>query len=457
MNILNKLIISIVLLSGLFLPVASVLADTDLDAAFRKEFAFMENQKRVLQQRLAEQKVKAQQEQNKIAAENARIEKKLIDLENQNSRLNQRILEAERMIDSAESGQAALESTYEQANASLHDYGFGEIKKDKVFNQSTHPQKLSMIFDRANNLLSKLSSVYKEQSQYYLADGRKVDGEIIHLGNVAAYGVSPQASGALAPAGEGDFKLWSRDAADTAKSLAEGIVPAYLKAFIFESSRTAVDADQDKTLLDIIQSGGSIAWIIVALGMIALIMIILRAMFLKRSGSDAEKMLAMIRDDVSQGQLQSALAKCEHVKSAASRVVQATLRNADRDRDHIEDIISESILHESKYLNRYGAFIMVIAAVSPLLGLLGTVTGMIATFDVITQFGTGDPKLLSGGISTALVTTQLGLVVAIPALMLGNMMSSWSNRIKDDMENSALRVINLYEKSRLPEVPAKAA
>jgi biopolymer transport protein ExbB len=74
---------------------------------------------------------------------------------------------------------------------------------------------------------------------------------------------------------------------------------------------------------------------------------------------------------------------------------------------------------------------------------------MISTFDIITEFGTGDPKLLSGGISVALVTTQLGLAVAIPALILGNLLSGWSNRIKDEMEKAALNVINIYDAPQL--------
>src|SRR5690606_18595063 len=110
-----------------------------------------------------------------------------------------------------------------------------------------------------------------------------------------------------------------------------------------------------------------------------------------------------------------------------------------------EVIVSESILHESTHLSRFGSVITMIAAVAPLLGLLGTVTGMIQTFDVITEFGTSDPKLLSGGIATALVTTELGLIVAIPCLLFGNLLNGWSDRIKDDMEKAALRAINLYQ------------
>ena len=92
--------------------------------------------------------------------------------------------------------------------------------------------------------------------------------------------------------------------------------------------------------------------------------------------------------------------------------------------------------------------ILMIAGVAPLLGLLGTVTGMIQTFDVITEFGTSDPKLLAGGIAVALVTTEQGLIVAIPCLLLGNLLSGWADRIKDDMEKGALKVINLYQERR---------
>ena len=124
-------------------------------------------------------------------------------------------------------------------------------------------------------------------------------------------------------------------------------------------------------------------------------------------------------------------------------MLRATLENLERDRQHLEDIVSESILHETPQLDRFGSTILVMAAVAPLLGLLGTVTGMISTFDVITEFGTGNPKLLSGGISEALITTELGLIVAIPALLLGNLLSGWSEGIKDDLDKSALRVTNL--------------
>jgi biopolymer transport protein ExbB len=158
-----------------------------------------------------------------------------------------------------------------------------------------------------------------------------------------------------------------------------------------------------------------------------------------------------VSEDVStfvrKGLLDEAIARCASYKNATSRVLAATIRNLDRDREHLEDIISESILHENSYLDRFGSMIIIIAAVAPLLGLLGTVTGMISTFDIITEFGTGDPKLLSGGISEALVTTELGLIVAIPALIFGNLLSGWAENIKEDMEKAALSVTNLHKQN----------
>jgi biopolymer transport protein ExbB len=84
-------------------------------------------------------------------------------------------------------------------------------------------------------------------------------------------------------------------------------------------------------------------------------------------------------------------------------------------------------------LNRGLPTVAVLAAVSPLLGLLGTVTGMIETFQSITLFGTGDPKLMSGGISQALITTQLGLAVAIPLVLFHSLLAGRVNRLVEKL------------------------
>ena len=186
---------------------------------------------------------------------------------------------------------------------------------------------------------------------------------------------------------------------------------------------------------------------IVVLGLIGLLFLVLRVFFLLSSTGKGDLPQETLSQLLSSG-VEATLTFLKPKKGANARVLKATVRNIDRDREHIEDIISESIIHESSRLDKLSSTILIIAAVAPLLGLLGTVTGMIATFDIITEFGTGDPKLLSGGISIALVTTELGLVVAIPLLLGGNLLNSWAEGIKDSMEHSALHIVNEYNKQK---------
>lgn len=89
-----------------------------------------------------------------------------------------------------------------------------------------------------------------------------------------------------------------------------------------------------------------------------------------------------------------------------------------------------------------------LAAIAPLLGLLGTVTGMIDTFQVITQHGTGDPRMMSGGISIALVTTMLGLSVAIPIMLAHTLLGRAVDNIIGQMEEKAVALVNIVHKTR---------
>ena len=113
----------------------------------------------------------------------------------------------------------------------------------------------------------------------------------------------------------------------------------------------------------------------------------------------------------------------------------------DTDTESLELHLTEAILGEVPKLGRNLTIIKIISVVAPLMGLLGTVTGMINTFQAITLFGTGDPKLMAGGISTALVTTVLGLVVAIPMTLLYAMLNTRSKNIVFVLQEQAAGVI----------------
>lgn len=422
-------------------------ADTDLQTAYQKEYAFLDAQLRDLRKRSAEfEQESKRQASDKEAAIN-RTEGEWISAQAKSESLQSRVTDTQRELETMDDARTILESTFQQAESTLEPFGIEELKSADYLASQGGP-RVNALFNSALELLNHVSSMRRMPGAFFLADGTEVQGEVLRIGSVAAYGISTKGNGALAPAGEGRLKVWSKPAAETAAALAAGNTPAAMGMFLFETESKAIEEHAGKTILSVIESGGTIAWIIVALGILGLVLIILRLLFLRRAGAATDNIVSKVGGLVRKGQIDDALKACKDFKGATARVVAAAVRNLDRDRTHLEDIVSEAILHESSHLNRFGAMILVIAAVSPLLGLLGTVTGMITTFDIITEFGTGDPKLLSGGISIALVTTEIGLAVAIPALLMGNVLSGWAESIKDDMEKGALGVINQYKEHR---------
>ena len=415
-----------------------------LEQAYQREFAFLQGQKADLERRLQALRERSAREKSTLQQEIEALEVDVVEMRGRADRLDDLVFESERSVETARDNTDLLASTFMQA-----DFTLGERFSPELGDSAPGDTDVAALFAAAIEQAREYATTRRVDGEFFLADGTRVDGELIRIGRIAAYGISERGSGVLAPAGDGGLKVWeSEEAQEVAGELAAGGRPDALPLFIFESLATEVERSAAKGLIDVVRSGGVIGWIIFALGLFGAALAVLRIGFLQRASASTSKIIDMVGSHVRRGDREAALEMLKRRKGSTSRVVAAAIRNLDRDREHLEDIVSESILHESSHLNRFGAVIMVIAAVSPLLGLLGTVTGMISTFDVITEFGTGDPKLLSGGISIALVTTQLGLIVAIPLLLVGNVLSGWAERIKDDMEKATLRVINQYFEAR---------
>ncbi|MBD3824523.1 MAG: MotA/TolQ/ExbB proton channel family protein [Epsilonproteobacteria bacterium] len=418
--------------------------ESDLERAYAKEFAYLKAQKEMLQKRLneirksnaasiADAKSDLEKLQNSVLAKNAEAEKLSDELyrSQQHSQI---------MIDDT----ALIESVLMQATSTLEPYNI-KVSASK----ENYQNALSTIFTQSEKLITSLSGLEVSKGKFYAQDGSELEGDIVRVGNIAMYGISGDTASALVPAGEHKFKIWNApEAAASAKALATGGNIDPLNIFIFENDQKEIEDIREKSVIDVIDSGGVIGWVIVILGAVGVILALLRSVFLVASSSTTDTLAKDTLAKLLEEGANSALEYLKSKKGSTARVLKATIRNLDRDREHIEDIVSEAILHESGRLDKFGSMILVIAAVAPLLGLLGTVTGMIATFDIITEFGTGDPKLLSSGISIALVTTELGLIVAIPILMIGNLLGGWAEKVKDHMEHSALHIINEYNKQK---------
>lgn len=183
---------------------------------------------------------------------------------------------------------------------------------------------------------------------------------------------------------------------------------------------------QAPNLQERIEQGGLVGYIILAVGAVGLLLALERLIT-----------LSLIKVKVDR-QLKSTTFKNDN---PLGRVMQVRDQYPNADVEALELHLTESILGELPKLTRFLTIVKIISVVAPLMGLLGTVTGMINTFQAITLFGTGDPKLMAGGISTALVTTVLGLVVAIPTTLLYALLNTRSKAIVSILQEQSAGVI----------------
>ena len=185
------------------------------------------------------------------------------------------------------------------------------------------------------------------------------------------------------------------------------------------------------TLLERVRQGGVVGYVILVLGMLGLLLALGRLAWLQRTSSRINRQI----NDLDHLSNDNPLGRVLGVIGSRPRLEEL---------DTLELKLDEAILKEAPAIERWQGLIKLLAAVAPLLGLLGTVTGMIATFQAITLFGTGDPKLMAGGISQALVTTVLGLIVAIPLLFMHSIVAARSKALVQVLEQQSAGLIALH-------------
>jgi len=176
--------------------------------------------------------------------------------------------------------------------------------------------------------------------------------------------------------------------------------------------------------MDLLISGGVVLVAIFVLSVYAVYLFFVRLFKLSRERLDTEELMVRVNAAVRDRDLDLALEACEQHGGPVARVLQAALLRLPYGRQAVEAAFAEASLLEEQGLTRGLRPLATIAQVAPLLGLLGTVTGMIIAFGEISAAGTGNPGLLAGGIGQALVTTAAGLIVAIPVLIGQNYLAS---------------------------------
>lgn len=252
--------------------------------------------------------------------------------------------------------------------------------------------------------------------------------------------------------GEGNFLEWNPPAEGTEGNLSElprqpagrwvsltrdfvGAEPGEMVPMAVDPSRGAILSlvVESPSLQERIRQGGMVGYLILGLGAIGLLLVAYRFLFLYMTGA---KISSQLKDDE------------PRENNPLGRIMQTYADNPDEDTETLELKLDEAILKETEPLERGLTTIKIIFVVAPLMGLLGTVVGMIETFQQITLFGTGDPKLMAGGISMALVTTVLGLSVAIPITLLHGLLQTKSRSLIHVLEEQSAGIVAGHAEKR---------
>ena len=273
--------------------------------------------------------------------------------------------------------------------------------------------------------MTETGKVKRFNAGVVLPDGSEVEKDIIRIGvfNLVAdgkylkYDQETQTISELLRQPEDRFVSGAEDLSETE----DGFIPVGLDPTKGQLLSQLVDVpswyERSTT------QGGTVGWIIIGLGIFGITVALLRILYMMYVGASVNSQMRNLANPSGGNPL--------------GRVLLAYHENKNIDVESLELKMGEAVLREVPKLSRLNTLIKVISVVAPLLGLLGTVIGMIVTFQSITLFGTGDPKLMAGGISQALITTMLGLCVAIPTVFLHSMMAGQSRRIIEVLEGQA--------------------
>ncbi len=324
--------------------------------------------------------------------------------------------------------QAALNDSMVSAQWPARGDFLSELAQRKAL---PNVQELRTVWSRMVTEIAESGKVVRFNTMVERSNGTKAELEVVRVGVFNAVS-------------NGSFLDW-----DSSKSTQNLIELARQPAARFRSMASklqsaapgdtvamAVDFTRGQILRAVVQSktplervkedGGPVGFVIIGVGLFGLLLCIWKVFVLYTTGGRINRQLNS--ESANKG-------------NPLGRVMSVYTDNPEIDIETLELKLDEAILRESAPLETGLSFIKVLYVVAPLLGLLGTVVGMIATFQMITLFGTGDPRMMAGGISTALVTTVLGLVVAIPLTLLHAFLQGKSRSLIQVLEEQAAGII----------------
>ena len=196
-------------------------------------------------------------------------------------------------------------------------------------------------------------------------------------------------------------------------------------------------------MLEVFEKGGFLMYPIFICSLIAVTIFFERMFYLRSIKAKSKKFVLRVKDLVKKGSIEVAISACRKSPTPISKIMLAGLMKFGRGRDEMKEAIEDSANQEIPILERNLSTLSTIGNITPLLGLLGTVFGMVKAFNVIAVMGVGKPEALAGGISEALLTTAFGLSIAIPTIVIFNYLSHRVDKLVRDMEINCVELTDL--------------
>lgn len=360
------------------------------------------------------------------------FQKNEVDIANKTDALNKRMGQLKELFGVLQQVAGDTRSKFQTSVVSAQIPGRGEFL-DQFAQSMASTSKLASIEEierlwfELQREMTQTGKVHQFKREIVTADGSKVTKDIIRVGgfNLISDGKYLEYIDETGSVAELIRQPSSRylDTANELLANKNSVVPFALDPTGGSILGLLVQAPDTQ---ERVEQGGSVGYVILAIGLVGLLIAIERFITLFLIGNKVNRQLkeTVARDD-----------------NPLGRVMLVKDNNANADTETLELKLSERILKEVPVLTSRLTIIKIISVVAPLIGLLGTVTGMINTFQAITLFGTGDPKLMAGGISQALVTTVLGLVVAIPMVFISTLLNTRSRSIINVLQQQSAGII----------------
>jgi biopolymer transport protein ExbB len=198
-------------------------------------------------------------------------------------------------------------------------------------------------------------------------------------------------------------------------------------------------------MIDLVLKGGVFMYPIILCSIVAVAVFLERLWALRRKHIIPESFIRHVKELLKKQKISEAIYLCQSDMSSIAKIFLAGLRNAEKGMWYVKEAIEERGSREATILEKNVSILSTIANLTPLLGLLGTVSGMIKTFNAISVAGIGNPAPLAGGIAEALITTATGLCVAIPTLVCYRFLRDKANSLIFEMEENSIRLVDLME------------